>query len=73
MAIYFRQDKAYGRAALDPAEASTENVLKRLRAVEHDKVDKVLEGVAVKPSLLHGDLWIGTNVQQCRPPHMVEE
>lgn len=53
------QDKAYGRAALEAGEASTEDVLKRLRAVEHNMVDKVLDGVDVKPSLLHGDLWIG--------------
>lgn len=66
------KDKAYGRAALDPAEASTENVLKRLRTVEHEIVEKVLDGVTVKPSLLHGDLWIGNTGATIEGPCMFD-
>ncbi len=39
-------------------EADTADVLKRFRAVE-ERVGDILEGAEVKPSLLHGDLWIG--------------
>lgn len=52
------QDKAYGRAALAPGDADTEQLLKRLRDVE-ENVGEILEGARVTPSLLHGDLWIG--------------
>lgn len=52
------QDKAYGRAALEPGEADTEVVLGRFRAVEA-MIGDILGGVNVTPSLLHGDLWIG--------------
>lgn len=39
-------------------EADTADVLRRFRAVE-ERVGDILEGADVKPSLLHGDLWIG--------------
>lgn len=52
------QDKAYGRAALVAGEEDTEDVMRRFRAVQ-EKVGEILEGVHAKPSLLHGDLWIG--------------
>ena len=52
------QDKAYGRAALVAGEEDTEDVMRRFRAVQ-EKIGEILEGVDAKPSLLHGDLWIG--------------
>lgn len=33
--------------------------MRRLRKVEGAVVGDILEGADVKPSLLHGDLWIG--------------
>lgn len=59
------KDKAYGRAALIEGEAGTEDILKRVRAVE-EMVPDILKGANVKPSLLHGDLWIGN-----APPFLV--
>ena len=53
-----QQDKAYGRAALSAGRPETEDLLRRLRAIE-ENVGGVLDGVDVTPSLLHGDLWIG--------------
>lgn len=61
------QDKAYGRAALVAGEEDTEDVMRRFRAVQ-EKIGEILEGVDAKPSLLHGDLWIGDLSHASPPP-----
>lgn len=48
-------------------EEDTEDVMRRFRAVQ-EKVGEILEGVDVKPSLLHGDLWIGDLSHASPPP-----
>jgi fructosamine-3-kinase len=49
------EDKQYGRAALNDTDTELLNL--GLRVVQN--VEMLLMGVEVKPSLIHGDLWIG--------------
>ena len=49
------QEKQYGRAALN----STDLELRELGSRVIQAVPSLLMGVEVKPSLIHGDLWIG--------------
>ncbi|CAM9738390.1 unnamed protein product [Ascophyllum nodosum] len=65
------KDKAYGRAALSAGRPETEDLLRRLRAIE-ENVGGVLDGVDVTPSLLHGDLWIGNTGATLEGPCMFD-
>lgn len=47
--------QAYGRAALNASDEE----FRGLGVIALAAVDKILGSAVVKPSLLHGDLWIG--------------
>jgi len=49
------KDKAYGRAALN----ASDDEFRELGEVAVNALGKLLGGMKIRPSLLHGDLWIG--------------